>query len=490
MVFEKEKQEHTFHCLGSQPPESLLRGSSIEELVKSPHSLPLGEGGVPVSLKVCLSDLFEKGWSPERHACGLVRLVEETVLWLKSIEKSGSKMEFPPIVDELLKTYRSMVVSTDDLEKINVETSKIMSTARATVEQRVQDALASTKHLDASESESILSQQKNMLESWLASKDALCKEHVEEVDVRHRHIRNTFEDKIQEVVNLAFDEWKSSRALIQTKADPTKLHQELDAELEASLSKMDTTSVDQSQLSGTTSTEVFMKLQQVIGETLEEGQVPEALKDKLVDHVQSLFKTAFEPGTSATTGGKLGETETKEDVETRQEETLEKPKEPVMSRLIIPKGCDEVIVQKKFNIFDPQVVKEINWEKGSGPLTGPTSGVVPSTAPVSEACKQPTAPTPSAVLSHRVAAVQQEFTRKDTTDIEKADRDKDMQVVNGETFYVNPKGRLETLSEREARLAHNSFMRFSRSLQGFGFYLMKLPLFVECRSLFMIIDQL
>lgn len=42
----------------------------------------------------------------------------------------------------------------------------------------------------------------------------------------------------------------------------------------------------------------------------------------------------------------------------------------------------------------------------------------------------------------------------------------EVKMETGEVRYKGPGGRLETLEERQARLAHNTYMRFSRSLKS------------------------
>ena len=59
-----------------------------------------------------------------------------------------------------------------------------------------------------------------------------------------------------------------------------------------------------------------------------------------------------------------------------------------------------------------------------------------------------------------------EFRRLDTSDLENEDLEKLKVIVDGVVMYKKPKGGLETWDEREKRLGHNSYMKFSRSFDG------------------------
>jgi hypothetical protein len=70
-------------------------------------------------------------------------------------------------------------------------------------------------------------------------------------------------------------------------------------------------------------------------------------------------------------------------------------------------------------------------------------------------------------LERRASAIQREFRRQDTTDLDQAELDKIKVIIDGKTMYKH-KEKLETWEEREARLLHNSYMKFYRSFQGPG----------------------
>ena len=394
-----------------QVEDDFARSPSIEDLVQSPYTLPLGVGGAPVSLNVSLGKLFDIGWTPDRKYGGMVQLAEETILWLKSIDKAEvPPTDLPEILQELLKSFRRMARSTKELEELKNDTYKKVTAARRAVEVRYQQEVTESKE-NGKYTEEELGKRKVALETWLSNKVAEAEVAISNFDLRHTEVRSAFESYIHEVVNLAFDEYKENKSKeLNSKstelgvADETDLQASLDAELDLALASEEAPADLETVVQ--TATDVFSNLQTVIGKTLQDASVPETLKNQLMENVQGIFKASFQH--SAQPAGEVDKAkidDTKKDSD------------------------------RKTEIIDDK-------DKGNKNIPEQLGDAL------------------------RVQAVQAELVRKDTSQIEKEELEKDQVLVEGQIFYRNPKGKLETKAERDHRLAHNSYMRFSRSMQG------------------------
>ena len=371
--------------------EGLLRGASLEELVASPHSMPLGSEGAPLSLKLCLEKLFEAGWDPDCTSVGLARLSEETVLWVKSFERAKATADgLPPTIMDLVESFRNMLASTKELDAKHLEVEKVITHANRAVESRYQLV---SEAADARE----LAGKKAALENWLSKIRQTCASEVESLNAHHAHVREIFEKKIQDVVMAAYEEHKASQQvplkLPDPLADAETLHLSLDAELELAMSKPDPELSPSLAEPKKTVTGAFEDLQQTVEQTLQANEVPEALRAAVVDNLQTIIKDAL------------------------QNPAAPKPE-----------------LRRSNAIVEPQHAEA---EKPKDP---------------------------SAI---RVEVMDSEFKRLDTSELEKrlAD-DPDAVLVDGQIFYKAPKGHLETLEKRQKRVAHNNYMKFSRSLEG------------------------
>ena len=67
----------------------------------------------------------------------------------------------------------------------------------------------------------------------------------------------------------------------------------------------------------------------------------------------------------------------------------------------------------------------------------------------------------------KIEAMSNELKRKDTARLEQEELEKcKVTMQDGSVLYVNSKGKLETLEERQKRLSHNSYVAFQRSLES------------------------
>jgi len=438
---------------GSQPREDdcLLRGasqSSIEDLINQPL---VSSGAAPLSLKVCLQDLFSVGWNPEPQACGMHRLLEEAIMWLKSLQKAPpANVDVPPVLEELLSQFSSLTSSTQRLAACRKENEKTLATARLTVEQRLQEVISATSCHPRDVGEDMLAQKRGVLEGWLARKEDLAKNAVEKLEAQHSEIRHVFENKIEEAIRLAYGEWKSTAPTLCL--DDDDLLRELDADLEAALNAsqpqreflpekpMGPEAAAEGATSSTSPTPGAPVLQNPPEKP--DGSTPAVAVET------PLQSEAVKSGAATTEGDRK-----------------------VKHQIIVPKGVGIPVIQKKVNIFDPAICKGLDW---NDPETGKSSGEKPddsmpkAASPCTALVPSPAA-TPSATpaLERRASAIQREFRRQDTTDLDQAELDKIKVIIDGKTMYKH-KEKLETWEEREARLLHNSYMKFYRSFQGPG----------------------
>jgi chaperonin cofactor prefoldin len=379
------------------------------------------------------------------------RLLEEAIMWLKSLQKAPpANVDVPPVLEELLSQFSSLTSSTQRLAACRKENEKTLATARLTVEQRLQEVISATSCHPRDVGEDMLAQKRGVLEGWLARKEDLAKNAVEKLEAQHSEIRHVFEDKIEEAIRLAYGEWKSTAPTLCL--DDDDLLRELDADLEAALNAsqpqreflpekpMGPEAAAEGATSSTSPTPGAPVLQNPPEKP--DGSTPTVAVET------PLQSEAVKSGAATTEGDRK-----------------------VKHQIIVPKGVGIPVIQKKVNIFDPAICKGLDW---NDPETGKSSGEKPddsmpkAASPCTALVPSPAA-TPSATpaLERRASAIQREFRRQDTTDLDQAELDKIKVIIDGKTMYKH-KGKLETWEEREARLLHNSYMKFYRSFQGPG----------------------
>ena len=410
-----------------------------------------------MSLKVCLQSLFDKGWSPEPGKCGMYRLLEESVVWLKSMVKSQpTTMEFPDLLKELLIDFENFSTSTCYLDKYREHRAKLMASARATVEHRMKEA--------SGLGDEMFKKRKAALETWLSGKEVEVKEREDDLELHQSSLRCIFENKIQEVIHLAFRDWQEGKTKpMDIDFNNDDFLKELDAELEAGLNMnpekdQNTPKGDESMQTNLEKTEPVHKRLVEQGTMGEKPKIPTLTEkpDQTPEQTTSATKPVEEEGSK--TGG-------------------DNSVEPHQHRVIIPKGFDVKQVHRKVNIFDRDVCKGIKWspEGGETVAGSPATPVVPAAAPATDENTMPATGESAAPANpldaparglRRANAMTSEFRRMDTSDIEAEDLERIKVIVDGVVMYKKPKGGLETWDEREKRLGHNSYMRFSRSFDG------------------------
>ena len=398
------------------------------------------------------------------------RLEEEAVRWLKSVSNVTLTEEIPEVLQQLLSRFRDLSSSTKRLDDSSKENAKVLAAARATVEQQLQKVVMATEAHPREVQQEIMLQRKAVLKNWLAKTEELVKDAAEKLQHQHVEIRNAFEDRIQEAIHLAFREWKEEPAQspVMESFDDLKFMEELDAELQLQVGSIlplahlpKNKKADETVDVGPTPTSTCSAAEKLGSKTPQE---PVSGENEPSGMDENMAGGQARPDDNKTPASEDNNTPASEDNNTPA--SVDKVS---THRLIVPKGADKPVVQKKVNIFNRQVCKDIKWSdlddqppdvsqsNGSATVSPP-----PVTAQVAKAKAVPKA----APLARRAAALQMEFLRRDTSDLDIEDLE---QVeVDGVTMYRNEKGKLETLKQREGRLAHNAYVRFSRSFTGLG----------------------
>lgn len=422
----------------------VTKANSLEELVQSPESLPL-ENGAPLSLRVCLQRLFEQGWKPDITSCGAARLVEETVLWLKSLQKATVPgQELSEVVQDLLHSFNKMVASTKEVEELRSMCEKKTDIANTTVEGRYQEAVEAAKALPPLEAERVINTKKQMLETWLGKTVELLKLEFDKLSARHVSIREQFEAKVLDVVTLAYDEYQDGKVK-QVEVEGKEKEQEslgasLDAELELAFANLSLRTQPVPDSKQPTATEAFEALQQAVGDTLAKTSVPDALKEHVVAGIQDIFTTAFQPP-------KVAPQSPQPPLRRGNAADLGQPH---------PANVQAPASASGRNDKDPKVPREEGGQGADAAKTAPMPTVPPKTQ-VFEGGPA------VAVSEQRLAAMSLQFERKDTSELEKSENEKGAVNIDGTMYYITPKGKLETREARDKRLAHNSYVKFSRS---------------------------
>ena len=375
--------------------------------------------------------------------------------------------DFPDLVKELLVDFENFSRTTSHLDKYREHRAKLMATARATVEHRMKEA--------SGLGDEMFKKRKVALETWLCGKEAEVKEREDDLELHQSSLRCIFDNKIQEVILLTFRDWQEGKAKpMAIEFNNDDFLKELDAELEAGLNL-----------------------------NSEQHQDPKAGGEKPkvpLEKVEPADKRLVEQGTM---GEKPKSPTLTEKPDQKPEETLPEqtisPKKPVgeegsktgggntveshQRRVIIPKGSDVKQVHTKVNIFDQEVCRAIKWSPESGGNAGgsPTQPAVPATAAATDENAAPATPSAAPTIPapglRRANAMTREFRRLDTSDLENEDLEKLKVIVDGVVMYKKPKGGLETWDEREKRLGHNSYMKFSRSFDGLVWWKNSVDLF-------------
>ena len=363
--------------------------------------------------------------------------------------------EFTPLLQDLLCDFQTLRVSTERLDLMEKQHEKSRSTARATVEQRLQEVVAAAEPHPREIRQELIQQRKSLLETWITKLEEKIQTERANMESEHARIRDAFETKIRETITVTWFEWKTEVAQSPSEMfDDEVFMKELEEEF------MKKCQIEElPQLPGGTKSMAPMAPKEVVSAVAPKEVVSAVAPKEVVPAVAPMEVVPSQEPVAVVLS----------------EESLSKlanqnPDKVVTKRMIVPKDADKPVVQKKVNIFDRQICKGLNWSQTSDAtkeVTGAApSGPVPAVVPSAPAGADASAPN-----AGRAEALKQEFQRQDTSDLDKGNKDKDTLdgepvVIEGVTYYKNAKGKLETVKQREDRLAHNSYMRFSRSLTG------------------------
>ena len=370
----------------------------------SPQCEPLDISKASLSLKIVLQPLFEEGWSPLRQ--GMPKLFEKATLWLKGLAglSDAETTDLPLVVKECLEDFRKLQASTAAVVEHKQDSETKLSAVSKSAEVKFQVLARQVQSKPLDEAELYLKQRKQIIEEWVGNHQKMIEESLEKTQERHNHIRDSFEDKVTELVNIAHQEHCDAK-VVCTRCVPEDAQGDLLKELEAELSQtllMD--KVEPMEISQEakvpaapqgTCTEAFLKIQTAITDAFAGSNVPTATQHAASLAMVECLKSALS-------------------VEKKNDEEPEPPKPPIVENDQAP----------------PTVAGTLHTELQRADTTG--------------------------------------LHRGSTSDIEAEELERDAVVLpNGITMYRTPKGKLETYEERQKRLAHNMYMKFSRTFESY-----------------------
>ena len=361
----------------------------------SPQYQPLEIGNI--SLKVVLQPLFEQGWSPLKY--GMHTLFEKATLWLKGLAGlSGEEVAgLPPVVVECLKDFRKLQASTVSLAEYQQDAQTKLSAVSKSAEVKFQMVAREVQGQPLDEAELYLKQRKHIIEEWVAKHQTMLEEEMEKTQERHNHIRDTFEEKVTELVNIAHQEYCDTKAVC-TRCIPEVAQGALLKDLEAELAQtlLDKAMEDSKDTKVPTApegtcTEAFLKIQAAITDAFTGSGVPTATQEAASLAMAESLKSALS-------------------LEKKPDEEPPKPK----------------IVEDPA----PATVQTLQTELQRSDTT--------------------------------------RLNRGSTSDLENAELENaKVEMPDGSILYRAPKGKLETYDERQKRLGHNMYMKFSRTFESY-----------------------
>ena len=375
----------------------------------SPQCQPLEiVGKASLSLKVVLQPLFEEGWSPLRQ--GMPKLFEKATLWLKGLAglSDDETIELPLVVKECLKDFRKFQASTGALAELKEDSETKLSAVSRSAEVKFQALAREVQSKPLDEAELYLKQRKHIIEEWVGKHQKLLEERFEKTMERHNNIRDSFEERVTDLVNIAHQEHCDNK-VVCTRCIPEDAQGDLLKELEAELSQTLLDKAEPMEESKETKvpsapegtcTEAFLKIQTAITDAFAGSNVPAATRHAASLAMVNSLKSALSVG--------------------EKNDDEEPPKKPIVEKDQVPPTVE----------VPPTVAGTLHTELQRSDTTG--------------------------------------LNRGSTSDIEAAELERDAVVMpNGVTLYRTPKGKLETYEERQKRLAHNMYMKFSRTFESY-----------------------
>lgn len=349
-----------------------------------------------------LRPLFDGAFSPNQF--GMYKLEEATIQWLKGMVTvlPEQREHVPETVALALESLKKFQDSTDELEKVKAKAKQVNSAAAAAAETRFQSMVSDLVNASTSMSDA---------EAILQGKKKLLEKWVSD-----RY------NKGQEEIDICEGQHFDTRAHFE-KMVHSLVHVSYDEFLQEP---------NQSAVLAQSCPEDDDFLR----------ELDQALESSLVAKVEDHMKNSEAP-------------------------PVQPPKESVTSSFEEMKKAIEVVAN---NSKLPDQVRDAVVGSLQECVTNALEG-----KPVGE--KEPEVPEepPKPPAASTVKAIELELQRRDTTqlsrgntnDLENEELAKAaVEQPDGSFLYKNSKGKLETLEERQKRLAHNSYVAFSRSFDG------------------------
>ena len=489
-------------------------------------------GSTSLSLNPILFEHFDQGWDPDNY--GRVKLEEATVLWLKGLDTITLPAVMPDIVASALQSFQKMKASTEKLAESQEQAAKVKNAAGKTAEAKFQSMLhhVLANGTDPVAAQEALEARKKVLEKWVASRRDHADNVLKDMEMEHNAIRDSFEMVVAELVNHSHKEYKSTpkrQTVAPVLPDESALFEELDMELNSCFEKIPSDNVlkltqdeqleplamkagDDHQLKPQKGEAADCGLPEAPSKTIEMTQMaPQEAPAKTTEMTQTapqeapsktteMTQTApQEPSVANTVTG------TYEAMKEAIDKVAEKSKIPEALRVSLVGSVQQCV---KSTLVEASLsMEEGNRPRhdgapGDGPSHEPApsghlpapNGDAPSGSGGGEPCDVPCQREGSAGKPIEVPdgpgnggqstakAVELELRRKDTSQLALGranTRDLESEELakcavpqeDGTILYMNKKGKLETLDEREKRLAHNSYVAFSRSFDGLSLLL-------------------
>ena len=419
-----------------------------------------------------LKEYFEAGWDPDNF--GLYKLEEATVTWLKGMDTISlvEKESLPAELKEALLALGNLKKSAAELERVKKAAAEMNNAAAKTAEVKfsgyLNDMLKGGH--DQESAQQGLQQRKKVLETWVRQCMEKSQKSIDTRECAHSKVRETFQKMVTVMVRLSHSQYKvnESKPELEHISDDD-LVAELEMELEKALpgchrdaeeetpcqlvpreapktpQVVETKEAEETPISTVTSAFTAMSL--AIDNVVASQAIPEEIRDRLVGSMQACVKNALE--------GKDKPIEPKE-----------KPKAASPVHQDIPSfDTERGPIDLEEELFGEMPVPD-----APEPSTAPTPATTPSPTPGSTrpAALRTSIPTVNAIQSElQRQDTTNKFTRANTAELEEEALAKcKVEMEDGTFRYMNKRGKLETLEEREKRLSHNSFVAFSRSFEG------------------------
>ena len=397
----------------------------------------------------------------------------------------------PDIVSNALQSFQKMKASTEKLAECQEQAVKVKNAAGKTAEAKFQSILNQmlANGTDPVTAQEGLDARKKVLEKWVATRRDQADAELKDVEMEHNVVRDSFEKVVAELVTHSHREYKSIAKRPKEAPvlfDESALFKELDVELsgcfdeipprnalkqaqgeqleppamkladdpqieaqkgetaEGGLSDVTAKTTQMTQVVlqeppvPNTVTGAYEAMKEAIDKVAEKSNIPPELKDSLMGSVHQCVKStlamAMQEGDRPSADGAPGDPKV--------------PNKDGPSQEPAPSGHLPAPLQGEGSNGQPIVIPD-----------GPGNGGLSAARAVQ-------------LELHRKDTSQLALGRANTMDLEAEELAKcAVPQEDGTVLYQNKKGKLETLEEREKRLAHNSYVAFSRSFEGLSIFL-------------------